>query len=343
MKESGDLHVWMNQEYFTPTGTMPIPVPGFEKMLKGNVTAMTLNFENGSIALKSKQYYNEEMTKLMAKMPNKAVSADVLNRIPMENALGVMATNFDPATMREFLKTMGVDGVANSYLGRAGLTLDDVVTATNGQFVIAMSDFQVKRQEPVMGPDGMPVNYGGSKPEMKMLFATNVNNQASFEKLFNLAKPTIDEASTEMPMTYNTQGGWFALSNNAEATQKFLAGGKNNAVFASKIAGHPFGMYLDLQKMIQAGSTMNPFMMGQDMEPMSKIWKDVIITGGDFKDGVATMDMVVNLTDNSVNSLKLIYQSGVKAAEASKKRAEAYKNMPPPQDDVKVTDAVPAQ
>ena len=52
-------------------------------------------------------------------------------------------------------------------------------------------------------------------------------------------------------INYKLENNWFAVSNSAEFTDKFLAGGNSKLPFVDKITGHPIGIYIDLQKIIE--------------------------------------------------------------------------------------------
>ena len=60
------------------------------------------------------------------------------------------------------------------------------------------------------------------------------------------------------------------------------------------------------------------------MKLHKKMWQDLVITGGEFKNGVATGKFELNLVDKNTNSLKQINQFGTQMAAARKKRREYY-------------------
>ncbi|RYF86919.1 MAG: DUF4836 family protein, partial [Chitinophagaceae bacterium] len=144
MKEESDMHFWLN------TGVLYSDMAGMLSMMKigslleDNVTAASVNFEDGKIAAKMKQYYGKEMQKAMDKWKFKNVDAAVINRIPSENVIGAMAMNMDPQGLREFMKALGVDGFINMALQKMDMTMDEILSATKGEFVMALTDLQMK-------------------------------------------------------------------------------------------------------------------------------------------------------------------------------------------------------
>ena len=119
INDGSDMHLWMNASnlYGNSLGGM-LSMMKFNLLLENNVSATSLNFDNGKIVMKSKGYYGKEMSKLLADYPAKPISKDILNRIPSPNVIGVVAMNFQPEGLKEFLKITGFDGMANGFLGR---------------------------------------------------------------------------------------------------------------------------------------------------------------------------------------------------------------------------------
>ena len=75
-----------------------------------------VHFEDGKISAKSKQYYNEQMTKVIAANRPQPISADMINRLPSSDVVAVFASNFAPENIIGMLKLLGVDVMANAFL-----------------------------------------------------------------------------------------------------------------------------------------------------------------------------------------------------------------------------------
>ena len=156
LKEAGDVHFWINnEEYLSVMGADAISALKVADLVKGNVSASTLNFDNGKITVNSKSYLNKQMMDIYKKYPPKKISADVINRIPSENVVGVLAINYAPEGLKEIIKFTGLDGIANGFLEKANYSIDEFVKANKGDLVLAFSDYQVLKQEvTVPGFDG---------------------------------------------------------------------------------------------------------------------------------------------------------------------------------------------
>ncbi len=134
MKENGDMHFWINAEEMnknTPSSGA-LAMVNLEKLYKGSYTAGTVNFDNGKINVDMKSYAGEEITNLYKKYGGGKVSEDMLKRMPGKDVMGIMALNFKPDGLKEFLKIIGLDGFANAGAKQLGFTLDEFVKANKG-------------------------------------------------------------------------------------------------------------------------------------------------------------------------------------------------------------------
>lgn len=327
LKENGDVHVWINSENLSGNmlGDM-FSVTKLSDLTKGNASGMTLTFDNGKIDVKSKSYYNEKIAELLGKYKMKNIDADALARIPSENLVGVMSWNYPPEGLKEFLKLGGLDGMVNGFLGEAGYSIDEFVKANKGDVLVAVSDFEIKTTQgtyPSYEEGAPPTTYTKTDPSAKVLFAVSVNDRAAFDKMIGVVKAKMGPMAndTSFKISYSLNDKWFAAGNSEEQVNKFLAGGANNKHAAiSKLAGHPGGMYVDLQKILKtseaaATDSATKVILGESV----KMWEDVLATGGEFSNGSMTGHFEINLVDKSTNSLKQLNQYADKLAATRKK------------------------
>jgi hypothetical protein len=327
IKEPGDMHFWLNAEYMG-TGGMgeALSMLKLSTLTEGAVTAVSINFDNGKIAMKGKSYYNKELGKIYEKYKMKNFDAAVLNRIPSQNIVGLMSFNYPPEGLREFMKVIGVDGFVNSFMSEINYSMDEFVKANKGEVLLALTDLEVK-QVPIVLPEGMErmegIPHSRSVPDFKVLFATSINDKAAFEKLVSVLKTKIGEMPEGKipPISYSMNDNWFAASNNQETVNQFLAGGNNNWPIVSKISGHPMIFYVDLQKCMKpfagddsASNSLNPAFVES-----LKMWENIIGTGGEIVDGAMQTSFEVNLVDKNTNALKQLNQYADKMAAGRKK------------------------
>ena len=111
IKENGDVHIWVNTEqlYSGMVGGV-LSMMKMNTLLQGNVSASALSFDEGKISMKTKQYYGKEVSDLIKKYEPKAVSSDLVNRIPSQNVIGALVMNYPPEGLKAFLTLAGFDG-----------------------------------------------------------------------------------------------------------------------------------------------------------------------------------------------------------------------------------------
>ncbi|HSC36708.1 MAG TPA: DUF4836 family protein [Chitinophagaceae bacterium] len=328
LQETGDVHMWINSEQlYNGLAAGVMSMMKLNVLFEGNISATTFNFGDGKISMKSRQYYNKEMQKLTEQYPSHPISADIINRIPSQNVDAVFTMNYPPEGLKEFMKLIGVDGVVNSGMAKINYSMDEFVKANKGDLVFALSDFKI--EEKSIQIPGSTETYKSNSPDMKILFATSVNDKPAFDKLVTTLKTQVDQLGhTGMPeITYTLNNGWFAASNSAEYVNKFLAGGNNNQPFASKIGGHSMGAFIDIQKFLTAAAGTSSTTSGEAKEILDasqKMWKDVYIWG-DAKTG---SEAEINLVDKSTNSLKQLNQYFDKIAAVNKAQRAKWNTMP---------------
>jgi hypothetical protein len=343
LKETGDVHLWINSEnLYGGMGVGMLSLMKLNVLLEGNLSATTLNFDNGKITMNSRQYYNDELQSLIKKYKPKPIDADVINRIPSQNVVGAFVMNYPPEGMKEFIKLIGVDGIVNGFLGEAGYSVDEFIKANKGDIVIALSDFTLTQQEvTTTNLDGEPHTYVTTKPDFKFLFSTSVKDRAAFDKLIGTIQKKLPSATPEAmgKFSYNLNDNWFTLSNSQDYVNKFQAGANNKHPFADKIDGHPVGGYIDIQKILATtGSSVKEENATKAMAASMKFWKDVVFYGGDLKDGAVTTYGEINLVDQNTNSLKQLNQYINTLSELkSKKKSEAHHG--PDEDDEAALDS----
>ena len=329
IKENGDVHFWVNMEQYMSAvqemmdNKMFMMSQGLSGLFEGSVSTGTLNFDDGKISVTSKRYLSDKMKTVMDKYQFKNVTSDEVNRIPSTDVDLALVANYPPEASKELFKTLGYDGFVNGFLGRYNTNLDELVQAMKGNIVLSVSDFSMSATETTIPGTNQTIRV--PEPKVKFLLGLSVNNKATFDKLIGIAQQQIKDPEVFTKINFKTTNDWFALSNNSETVDQFLAGGNNKLLFTDKITGHPFGMYIDLQKLIKAVRS-NTFMFGVDVDTTAtSMWQDVVATGGDYKDGVVTSQVAVNLVDKNTNSLKQLNHLMETMYESQKKRREAWK------------------
>ena len=320
LKEKGDVHFWFNAETAYGTGTSL----GFMSMLKMDVyfkeavTAATLNFDNGKITVHSRSYNNREMRELFKRYGGTNINQDLIKRLPTDNVLGVLAMNYKPEGLKEFLKLGGLDGMLNTFLAEMQITMEDFIAANKGEMLLAVTDVTMKEKAFSLG-EGMD-SVRTMAPDFNILFVNAVANRAAFDKLVAAGKKMTEREGTPPGIFYSISNDLFVLGNKQETVDAYVKGGSRDFSFLSRINGHPVGFYLDLNKMISAFSQNVKDSTGRYAADVSlQTWKDVVATGGEYKDEAVHQDFEITLVDPNTNSLKQLNAYAEKLASMKKR------------------------
>lgn len=348
MKEPGDGHMWANAGRLYGKS-----LPGVMSMIKasllfeGNASATTMNFENGKITVSTKGYFNKELAALLKKHSMKNIDEDMLKSISSDNVAAVLAMNYPPEGLKEFLSLMGVDGLLNAGLAELGYSVEEFTKATKGDLLLAYTDFEYGPKPTAITTPDDEFTYTTNKPGGKILFAASVNDKPSFEKLITLLQEKIGEAGSNVQqmtgkIPYQLKDKWFVAGSDSDIVNGFGASSKNHA-FISKISGHPFGAYADIQKFIGGSrASIKDSAAAVIADASMKFWQDVVIYGGETKGDAMTSTMEINLVDKNTNSLKQLNDYlGVVAKTFNEKRKEKVRTTSEIPDSVSVAPVNP--
>ncbi len=333
LKEGGDMHLWVNGEELGKgaSANPMMAMVNLDKFYKGSVTTATLTFDNGKISIASKSFIGEDLGKIYKKYSGGKVSADMIKRMPGKDIVGLMALSFNPEGIREILKMMNLDGLANMGLSQAGFTMDDFIKANKGDILIGASDLVMKTDSmkyAIPGQDDMATVR--EKPEFNFVFATTIGDKDAFNKLVNAgkkfgAKQTSD--SGKAPFAYSSNSNLFAIANTKENADKYLNGSNNTIDFISKIDGQAFGGYLNINMLLKsfASQAAKDSSAKVIFDASLKLWDNILMKGGDFSDGAITQTVEINLLDKTTNSLKQLNQYAATLGEVYKAKKDKQK------------------
>lgn len=309
MKETGDVHFWINSGDLA--NSLPEQAQMFSKassLLNGNITAATLNFDNGKITVNSKSYFNNELAAIFKKHQAKNIDESMLKSITATDVAAVLAINYPPEGFKEFLSVLGVDGLLNLFLAQSNFSFDDFIKANKGDLLLAVTDFKVKNDALTFTRNDEDDKK--SKLNANVLFATSVNDKASFQKLIGLFTTMMKDAPVKALPTnfpYKLTDSWFVAGNDSMQVNSFGTGSTNHP-FISKISGHPVAGYVDIQKLISvaAPGIKDSTSSVMAMESL-KYWQDMVFYCDNYSNDVMEGHMEINMVDKNTNSLKQLW------------------------------------
>jgi hypothetical protein len=122
---------------------------------------------------------------------------------------------------------------------------------------------------------------------------------------------------------YELKDKWFISGNNSDQIKNYGAK-KTDHVFIDKIKGHPLGLYVNITSFIK-GSTaeLEDDAVTKSIADISLgFWKELVMTGGEFKKGASVSQISITLGDANTNSLKSLNQYLGKIAKIAKDEEE---------------------
>jgi len=350
LKENGDIHAWVNSEEIMKSSSS-LGMLGMLKLdvfFKDNIGTYTVNFDNGKIDINHKGYAGKEFTDFLKKYSGGSINTDMIKTIPSQNVLGVLAMNYKPEAIKELIKLMGMDGFLNMYSSQMGFNLDDFVKANKGDLTLAFSDLSLKNGSALnnqAGEDSTMPPF--TKPDFNVLFSVSIGDKTSFQKLLDAGKKIGGEMGrNDTSIAYGQNDKVFAITNHQHFLNDYLAGNANNKYdFIDKLSGHSVGLYIDIHKILSvvANEKINDADKKLLMDESLKLWNNIYVTTGDFKDNALTGHTEINLIDQSTNSLKQLNHYFDAIAKVEKEKMDKQKSetsitdslmVPPPIDTV---------
>lgn len=297
VNSKGDIHFWMNSEalYEGNPALAAMSMLNISKLYKDSYQAATVNFDNGQINVDSKSYSGKEMTDILKKYSGSNINKDMIQRMPAKDIAVLFALNYKPEGLKEFIKLTGMEGLINIGTSQLGFNVDDFIKSHNGELFLAVTDFKV---DSIFG-----------NPTPNVLFSTGIGEKASFDKIVGAAQKAGAQFATgaENSIHFTSNGKMFALGNNKTLVEDFInKDAKSSFAFLDKITDGPIGGYINLQYIL---NSLKPSMKSDStgtvaLDASLKMWENIIISGGQFKDGCVQQHVEINLMDKNSNSLK---------------------------------------
>lgn len=311
----GDVHFWFNigKVYNNSLAGSLLSLSKLSALTEGNISTATVNFNEGAIDVESKGYVGKELEALYKKYPAKNFDENALRGIASNNMNLAFIMNYPPDGIKAFLTLLGVDGLVNNYMQEIGFSMDTFIQANGGNLFFTLSDFQVKKTTKTFeGFDGEPMTYEDEEPGGKLLFGVEVNQRPAFDKMVNVFKKLLGQANLQEgelgKVPYVIKDKWF-LAGNDSAQLKTYGAQKSDPAFLDRIKGHPVGLYVNISSFLQASLTEMEESMEKSLAELSlKFWKDLTLSGGEFKNGATTSQIKISLGDPKRNSLQSLNQ-----------------------------------
>ncbi|MBI2283866.1 MAG: DUF4836 family protein [Bacteroidetes bacterium] len=164
---------------------MPFQLPKLEELVKDNYVTATLSFEDGKILAKSTSYTNQLLSSVLKQYAGPTVNLSMLDHYPSQNINAIMLAAFNPEIFGGLLKQLEIEGLANNFLEKSGISSQDLYKSLKGDIAVIVSDFGMTAAEPEAKHDERSMMR--KKPVGKMILTAPVGDKVSFAKLMDKA------------------------------------------------------------------------------------------------------------------------------------------------------------
>lgn len=294
MNEKGDVHFWLNNEALMGNSPELSQIGGivkFDKFYKDSYQTATINFENGKIEANLMGYMGKEMNDLMKKYNGKNISKSMAEKMPADKVAVYMGMNFKPELIWEFIKLAGIEGFVNMGLGMSGISMDDIIGFSTGEFALAVYD--------IPAPDTtrlFPVQ------EPTVLFAAEIKDKDATNRMLNAMKKMM---GSDESIAMSTKDNMLAMSNKKSGADAFLKSSGGKAAFFDEISNGTFGMFIDLKYILNAIPVSASDSLDRAMHQYNAaMWDRIIVNDVKHKNGGLHQHAEVRFQDTQLNSLK---------------------------------------
>lgn len=329
MNEKGDVHFWLNNEALMGNSPELSQIGGivkFDKFYKESYQTATIRFENGKIEADLMGYMSKEMSDLMKKYEGKNISRKMAERMPSENIAVYMGMNFKPELIREFIKLAGIEGFVNMGLGMSGMSMDDLMGFSTGEFALGVYD--------IPAPDTSNI-FSGQEPTV--LFAAEIKDKDATNRMLSAMKKMM---GSDESLSMSTKDNLLAMSNKKSSAENFLKGSGGKASFFDQIANSTFGAYVDLKYILRSIPVSTSDSLDLAIQQYNvAMWDKIIVNDVRYTKGGLRQHAEVRMQDTQVNSLKqlhallnqvVLWEDARKARYASNIDWEEWDEVDPP-------------
>lgn len=265
-----DISFWLNYEMLANSmpqeqiGTAGAIMASQKKLLKDAFIAGGLDFEKGKIKGNATYYFNPSVKPLMEAMEVKSVNNDLLKRVPGNQMNVMLSYHFNPQGIKTLVDSMGMTPLANAGLKEVGLSLDEVLNAFTGDFLLAVTDFNVGTESASYQSGGSEMSYTKPVPNFKASLSFRVKDKAVLDKIIQLGVQAQALTPGAAPGTFSAgmvtlavNNEFVAVSNDPAVSTAFLAGGNSNFSIPSDVKNSPYGFYADVKNSLK-GVPLDP-------------------------------------------------------------------------------------
>ncbi len=341
LHDDHDMSFWMNYDQLM-TQYMS---QGMAKMMGGitlsNVLwkdaafAGGLDFEKGKITGDMRYYVSDDMKEAAKELGGTDADKDMLDKLPKQDLDMAMCLHLSPKGLKAILDKTGLLGLANLALSTQGMNADYIMDAFTGDMAITLSGLDMKKGMHEEGDAPGMNSFNSYVPAFNSIYVLKINKKENFDKLLLLGVNSnmlrLNSNTYAIPISATdsviimTSDKYAVVTNKSINGVRYIQGNnkdqKNGAV--TKVYGHPFGMYMDIQQMLK---WLNPDMAGdaadnKKIAAAKNLLDNMLVTGGAFSNDAFDYHMDLNFMNKDENSLLTLLDFGMKMRQTDSLQA----------------------
>ncbi|MFI5187648.1 MAG: DUF4836 family protein [Chitinophagales bacterium] len=335
IKEDGDLLLWIDNALTSqPNKNSKVPeafgMLNKSFMPKGNFSSGVINFENGKVVARMKQYIPGSLDSLYKKYPVKNINTELVKKLPAGHPIFLCSFRFSPEMIKENLVRSGADKLLDS-MSKQKVKIEDILPAIKGDVLLAVlkADEVAEEDSVTRGMNGIEFFVTGSindKEKFNSLSALLQNKKQDSTKM----KP-----AKKMKPLVLSNGSVFVVSLSQMAAQNFLASAGNNEEMGKMIdpyKNNPSACIIDLKTVFGfAAQSMLKNKTEEEVKQASEVlgmFDKLVSYGGQHDDKSMSSTVELTLTNKDENSLKQFMNLLNLIYSLKPKKSMAYNDVP---------------
>lgn len=340
-QQPGDIRTWSNGVKGSKKGMEKVPpfITAFLSKIQGmtqqEVTGV-INFENGKIAGDTRSIPGPEMLAILEKYPTTPLPLNMAAHLPKGKVLFMIMTSSQPEKSKEVMKQMGLEKLTDSLKDLLHVDFSKFTKAFGSQMMFSLMSLDTEDGDAGQGSPldklglfiAMPVKDKALVGEMQGKMNHLIDSLAATEKgekILNVIRPSLSFNDNLAVLTIRPEAGAQFLENNNP-----LPKGINENMTGSMLMTMDMGSIMELVASFGAGKGAMP----EDAKAIFSKFDQMVMTGGDYKDGAIQGRMEFRFSDPDKNALVQFFEMIDAAASAKKQKGdsmdEAPVEMPPP-------------
>jgi hypothetical protein len=330
LNTAGDIKMWNNGSP-NPALNKILSIPGLTNKLQSiagkNKTAV-INFENGKITTRSRNYLGEKMKELYNKYPSKQQNTELVRRLPKGKLLGLVSVSSNGEMAHEFMQQNEMKELMESVKKMIPFDFSGVNAAFKSNILfaavktdeISATDSVTQKMKGVQIILAISVADISKFLELKARFSQMIDslkNTESGGKMFDKFSPAV---------RYNDS--LFVISSSTEAANAFLNNNGSSPVpeWLQSNISHPMVMSINFKELLTLMINKNQGERGMPQMKMLDMFDQIVAYGGDYENGSLNSSMEFRFSNPNENSFKQLFDMMNTMIEESEKVKEKIHN-----------------